>query len=69
MKTEQKSKNFKKILNGKIEERLSDLGYKDIDTADPTSRGKAFLEFYLYEILSPMNDIEDDLPPYNRSIS
>ena len=60
MKAEHEANNFKKILKDKMEERLSGVGYRDISSADPTSRGKAFLEFYLYEIFAPMNDIEED---------
>lgn len=60
MTVKHKLKHFKEILTDKMNVRLNEIGFKDISKADNVSRGKVFLEFYLYDIFSQIVDIDDD---------
>jgi hypothetical protein len=54
-------KDVSKLIDERMTEVLNELGIKSIKDANTKQRGKAFLEFYTYEIAKYIHKFDDDL--------
>lgn len=55
-----KHDHFKSIYTERMQSFLEEMGFNNMNHADPVSLGKAFLKFYLYDIFSAFYDIDED---------
>ena len=55
-----KSDQFRQIYTEKMQAYVNDWGYQELSHTDPVTLGKAFLKFYLYEILIAFFDLDDE---------